>query len=171
MTVKKINFLSYVQERTVVVVKVAQSCQTLRPHGLYSPWSSPGQNSGVGSHSLLQGIFLTQGLNQRLLNWQGDSLALSHLGSPTYFPLLFSPSVVSNSLWPHELQHTMLIYPSLSLGVCSNSCPLSWWCHPTISFFVVPFSSCLQFFPASCSFPIIRVFSSESAPRIRQSKY
>ena len=61
MTVNKINFLSYVEERKVVVVKVAQSCPTLRPRRLYSPWNSPGQNPGVGSSSLLQGIFPTQG--------------------------------------------------------------------------------------------------------------
>ena len=47
--------------------------------------------------------------------------------------LLFSCSVVSNSLWPHRLQHTRLSYPSPSPGVCSNSCPLSRWCHPTTS--------------------------------------
>ena len=68
-----------------------------------------------------------------------------------YGLLLFSCSVVSNSLWSHGLQHTILPWPSLSPGVCSNSCPLSWWCHPTISF---PFSSCLQSFPASGSFPM-----------------
>ena len=66
MPMNKINFLSYVEERTVVVVKVAQSYPTLRPHGLYSPWNSPGQNTGVGSLSLLQGIFPTQGPNPGL---------------------------------------------------------------------------------------------------------
>ena len=66
MSMNKINFLSYVEERTVVVVKVAQSCPTLRPHGLYSPWNSPGQNTGVGSLSLLRGIFPSQGSNPGL---------------------------------------------------------------------------------------------------------
>ena len=47
--------------------------------------------------------------------------------------LLFSCSIVSNFLWPHEMQHTRLPCPSLSPGICSNSCPLSQWCHPTIS--------------------------------------
>ena len=56
--------------------------------------------------------------------------------------LLFSHSVVSNSLWPHGLQHARLPYPSLSSRVCCNSCLLSLWCHPTISFSVDPFSSC-----------------------------
>ena len=65
--------------------------------------------------------------------------------------LLFSHSVLSESWWAHELQHTRLIWPSLSSGICSNSCPLGWWCHPTISFSVVPFF-CPQSFPASESF-------------------
>ena len=65
--------------------------------------------------------------------------------------LFFSCSVVSNSFWPHGLQHTRLPCPSPSPGVCSNSCSLSQWCHPTILSSVVPFS-CLQSFPASGSF-------------------
>ena len=72
--------------------------------------------------------------------------------------LLFSGSVVSDSLWPHGLQHSRLPSPSLSPRVCSNSGPLSQWCHPTTSSSVVPFSSRLQSFPAS--FPISRLFTS-----------
>ena len=64
----------------------------------------------------------------------------------------FSHSVVSDSLRPHELQHARPRCPSPTPGVYPNSCPLSWWCHPTISSSVVPFSSCLQFFPISGSF-------------------
>ena len=60
---------------------------------------------------------------------------------------------MSNSLRPHGLQHARLTCPSLCPGVCSDSCPLSQWCHPTTSFSVVPFSSFLQFFPASESSP------------------
>ena len=56
---------------------------------------------------------------------------------------------MSNSLWPHRLQHAKPPCPSPTPGACSNSCPLSWWCHPTISSFVVPFCSCLQCFPVS----------------------
>ena len=74
--------------------------------------------------------------------------------------LLFSCSVVSDSLWSHGLQHARLPCPSLYPGVCSNSCPLSWWCLPTISSSVSPFSSCLQSFPASGSFPMSRLFAS-----------
>ena len=72
----------------------------------------------------------------------------------------FSCSVVSDSLWPHGLQHTRLSCPSPTPGACSNSCPLSQWCHPTISSSIVPFSSCPQSFPASGSFPRSQFFTS-----------
>ena len=75
--------------------------------------------------------------------------------------LLFSHLVVSDFLQPHGLQHTRPPCPSLlTPGACSNSCPLRWWCHPTISSSVVPFSSCLQSVPASGSFPMSRFFTS-----------
>ena len=64
----------------------------------------------------------------------------------------FSRSVVSDSLQPHELQHARPPCPSPTPGVHPNPCPLSRWCHPTVSSSVVPFSSCLQCFPASGSF-------------------
>ena len=64
----------------------------------------------------------------------------------------FSCSVMSDSLWPHEPQHTRPPCPSPTPRVHSNPCPLSQWCHPTISFSVVPFFSCPQSFPASGSF-------------------
>ena len=76
------------------------------------------------------------------------------------FLLLFSHSVVSDSVRHHGPQHTRLPCPSLSPGACSNSCPLSGWCHPTFSSSVAPFSSCLQSFPASGSFPISWLFAS-----------
>ena len=74
--------------------------------------------------------------------------------------LLFSHSVVSESLWPHGPQHARLPCPPPYPGVCSNSCPLSQWCHPTISSSFVPFSSCLQSLPASGSFPVSQLFAS-----------
>ena len=74
--------------------------------------------------------------------------------------LLFSRSVVSNSLWPQALQHTRLPCPSPSPRASSNSCSLSLWCHPTILSSIVPFSSCPQFSPASGSFPVSRLFAS-----------
>ena len=72
----------------------------------------------------------------------------------------FSGSVVSNSMQPRGLQHARLPCPSPTPGACSNSCPLIWWCHPTISSFAVPFSSCPQSFPASGSFPMSQFFTS-----------
>ena len=76
----------------------------------------------------------------------------------------FSCSVTSDSLRPHGLQHSRLSCPSPTPGACSDSHPLSQWCHPTISSSVIPFSSCIQSFPAS-------VFSSESVLHIRWTKY
>ena len=76
----------------------------------------------------------------------------------------FSHSVVSDSLWPHGPQHTRPPCPSPTPGVYPNSCPLSWWCHPTILSFVIPFSSYLQHqglpFPASGSFQMGQLFAS-----------
>ena len=70
----------------------------------------------------------------------------------------FSHSVMSDSLWPHELQHARPPYPSPTPRVYLNSCPLSRWCYPTISSSVIPFF-CLQFFPASGSFPMSQLFA------------
>ena len=67
---------------------------------------------------------------------------------------------MSDSLQPHGLQHARPPCPSPTIGVYSSSCPLSQWCHPTISFSVIPFSSCLQSFPASRSFPMSQFFAS-----------
>ena len=65
-----------------------------------------------------------------------------------------------DSLWPHGLQHTRFLCSPRSPGVCSNSCPLSRWCHPTISFSFTPFSSCPQSCPVSGSFPMSLFFTS-----------
>ena len=74
--------------------------------------------------------------------------------------LQFSPSVMSNSLRPHGLQHARLPCPSPTPRACSNLCPLNRWCHPTITSSAVPFSSHLQSFPASGSFPMSQFFVS-----------
>ena len=74
--------------------------------------------------------------------------------------LLFSHSVMSDSLQHPGLQHARLLCPPPSPGACSNSCPSSQWCHPTISSSVIPFSSCPQSFPASGSFPVSQFFAS-----------
>ena len=76
-------------------------------------------------------------------------------------PVRLSCSVMSNSLWHLAMQHARLPCPSPTPRVYSNSCPLSWWCHPTISS-VVPFSSCPQSLPASGSFPVSQLFTSGS---------
>ena len=74
----------------------------------------------------------------------------------------FSRSIVSNSATPHGLQDTRLLCPSPTPRACSNSCPSSQWCHSTIPSSVVPFSSCLQSFPASGFFPVSQLFTSRS---------
>ena len=75
------------------------------------------------------------------------------------YSVQFSCSVVSNSLWPHGLQHARPPCPSPTPGLHSNSCPLSRWCHPTISSSVIPFSSHFQFYPASGSFHMSEFFA------------
>jgi len=119
----------------------------------------------VGCHFLLQGIFLTQGLNICLLHWQADSLPMSHQRSPVYILLLFSCSVVSDSLQPHGLQHARLPCPStisqsllklMSIGSLMPSNHLILCCP-------------LLLLPSV--FPSIRVFSNESSLHIRWPKY
>ena len=86
---------------------------------------------------------------------------LLHCGMLSLFQFSpFSCSVMSDSLRPHGLQHTRLRCPSPTPGACSNSCPLSQLCHPTISSSVLPFSSSLQSFPATGSFPMSWFFAS-----------
>ena len=93
----------------------------------------------------------------------------SHSSHISWFSWVqFSHSVMSDSLRPHELQHTRLPCPTPTPRAHPNSCPLSRWCHLTISSFVVPFSSCPQSFPTSVSFPMTRLFVS-GAQRIRAS--
>ena len=101
--------------------------------------------------------------------FQASFLYSVRIGSCSRWPLLdtksnsvqFSRSVVSYSLQPHGLQHARLPCPSPTPEAWANSCPLSQWCHPTISFSVIPFSSCLQSFPASGSFQMSQFFSSK----------
>ena len=90
------------------------------------------------------------------LSW--DINFFSSLWNQTHF----SHSVLSNSLWPHGLKHIRRPCPSPTPRACTNSCPSSPWCHPTISSSVVPFSSCLQSFRASGCFPMIQFFTSGS---------
>ena len=80
--------------------------------------------------------------------------------SEQFSSVQFNRSVMSDCLRPHELQHTRPACPSPTPGVHPNSCPLSWWCHPTILSSVIPFSSCPQSFPASGSFQMSQLFTS-----------
>ena len=99
-----------------------------------------------------------------LYHWCQICHAFVPLSHWNYTPLRknavqFSRSVMSDSLWPYESQHTRPPCPSPTPGVHSNSCPSSWWCHPAISSSVVPFSSCPQSLPASEPFPVSQLFT------------
>ena len=91
-------------------------------------------------------------------SWVQHVLPVYTFPSPS---VQFSCSVVSDSLWPHEPQHIRPPCPSPTPSVRPSPCPLSWWCHPTISSSVVPFSSCSQSFPASGSFQMSQLFASD----------
>ena len=93
-------------------------------------------------------FILLGGTDKKVERWEGLLLLF-----------LFSHLVKSDSLWPHGRQHTRLPCPSLPPRACSDSCPLSWWCHPTISSPVIPFFSCLQSFPASGSFQMSQLLA------------
>ena len=111
------------------------------------------------SNSFFFFFFSTHSLNVHVLNSHFCSLifiwhTFPEETLPSYLLLLFIHSVVSSSLQPHGLQHTRLPCPSLSPGVCSNSCSLSWWCHLTIS------SSCPRSFPEWGSLSVSWFFES-----------
>ena len=115
-------------------------------------WSSQKTKLGNTCMSINSQIYISVVLNVCVcvcvcvyLKW--GSVQLSH-------------SVVSDSLWPHELQHARPSCPSLTPGVHPNPCPLSQWCHPNISSSAIPFCSCPQSFPASGSFPVSQLFAS-----------
>ena len=93
-------------------------------------------------------------MNARRKKWKDDVKKKF-----TFISAQFSCSVVSDSLWLHETQHARPPYPSPTPGVYPNSCPLSQWCHLTISSSVIPFSSCLQSFPTSGSFQMSQLFA------------
>ena len=131
-------------------------CNSLWPHGI-SPWNSPGQNTGVGKPFPSPGDLPNPGIEPRSPTLQADSLPAE---SKCSMPIQFSRSIVSDFLWPHGLQHTRPPCPSPTPRAYSNSCPLSRWCHPTISSSDIRFSSHLQSFPASGSFQISQLCKS-----------
>ena len=114
------------------------------------------KNFTNSSRELMKGIKKSQSDSP---HWPRN-LEQVNLSVPQFHHFQFSRSFMSDSLWPHGLKHARLPWPSPSPAVCSNSCPLSQRCHPTISSSVVPFSSCFQSFPASESFPMSQFFTS-----------
>ena len=120
-------------------------------------WEDP-LEEGLGTHSSI--------LVWKLL-WTEESGGLHSIGSQkvghwsdSACMHKFSCSVTSDSLRPHGAQIIRLPCPSPTRGACSDSCPVSQWCHPTISSSAIPFSSCVQSFPASGSFPMSQFFAS-----------
>ena len=93
-------------------------------------------------------------------NWSFLTCVPTTITSVQFSSVQFTLSVMSDSLWPYELQHTRPPCPSPTPWVRPHPCPSSWWCHPTISSSVVPFSSCPQSFPASRSFQMSQLFAS-----------
>ena len=96
----------------------------------------------------------------RLHRYYWNGLVSFQGGSEELWSVPFSHSVMSGSLQPHGLQHTRPPCPSPTPTACSNSCPSSQWCHPAILSSVIPFSSCLQSFPTTESFPMSQFFTS-----------
>ena len=150
-----------------------------QPTRLPHLWDSPGKNTGVGCHFLLQcmkvksesevtqlclilrdpmdcslpGSFVHGIFQAGVLEWGAIAFSVPLVVYIRSFSSVqFSWSVESDSLWLHGLQHAKLPCPSPTPGAYSNSCPSSRWCHPTISSSVIPFSSRPQSFPASGSF-------------------
>ena len=148
--------------------------EEMATHSRIVAWRMPGTEEPGGLPSM--------GLHRVGHDWSNLAAAaespwylhLLHLVLHSHHPILslllkiqfssvqFSRSVMSNSLWPYRLQHARPPCPSSTPRVYSNSCPFSQWCHPTISSSVIPFSSCLQFFPASGSFQMGKLSASGS---------
>ena len=127
-------------------------------HQAPCPWDNPGK-------SILQWVAISSSKGS---SWPRDWTSVScgfHIGRWILYHWVacqFSHLAMPDSLWPHGLQHSRLPCPSPTPGACSNSCPSSRWCHPIISSSIVPFSSCLQSFPASGALPMNQFFTSGS---------
>jgi len=133
------------------LVPCAEDCEQL---WCYQPWNTFG-NSVSQTHSLF-----TWKWKQIVCSSFNIAVVCKAWGWTYSCILLLSRSVMSESLQPRGLQHSRLACPSPSSRACSNSCPLNQWCHRTISSSVFPFSSCLQSFPESGSFPVSQLFAS-----------
>ena len=103
---------------------------------------------------------ISRSYNSSIFSFLSNLHTAPHSGYTNFSSVQFSHSVMSDSLRPHELQHTRPPCPSPTPRVHPKPCPLSQWCHPNISSSVFPFSSCLKSFPASGSFPMSQLFSS-----------
>ena len=114
----------------------------------------------LSSQSNSHNCMLTTGKTLTLIIWTSDHRVMSLLLNTLVGSVQFSRSVMSNSLRPHESQHTRPPCPSPTPGVHPNPCPLSRGCHPAVSSCVIPFSSCLQSLPASGSFQMSQLFAS-----------
>ena len=164
---------TWVSDWTTTITELLNDCWLTRgchPDG----GSHTGLLSSAFSHILLNSyvnavceyikLMLIRFVNNSRLRWLANTL-YDRIKTWKYFDrllltgwnLLFSCQVVYNFLGLHGLQHARLPWPSISPRVCSNSCPMSQWCHPTITSSVAPFSSCPQSFPVSGSFPMSRL--------------
>ena len=131
-------------------------------------WSCP-ISQGLNSNSPLTVAFLPplsfnyyHSVIYSTCSWLSDTPLFLLISAPLVFSSIqFSHSVMSDSLRPHDPQHTRPPCPSPTPGVHPNPCPLCQWCHPTISSSVIPFSSCPQSFPASGSFQMSQLFASD----------
>ena len=142
---------------------------SLVPRAFFSHLSTPAHATLYWVPLVVLLILLIHPLNRTLI-WidvstcgggqKGYPIPPLHLDTQYNHSVQFTCSVMSESLRPHGLQHTRPPCPSPTPGVYSNSCPLSQWCHPTSSSSVVPFSSRLQSFQASRSFPMSQFFAS-----------
>ena len=126
----------------------------LQPQHSLKPKHTPGKDSN--SLQFFKGWERKLQKSEASRGWCMRSKERSH----QFISVKFSHSLMSNSLWPHGLQHARPPCPSPTPRVYSNSCPLSHWYHPTISFSGIPFSSCLQSFPASGYFQMSQLFTS-----------
>ena len=107
-----------------------------------------------------QSLYMLPRISQQQGCFLALFLPLTCVSAPRVIVVQSLSLSVSNPLWPHGLQDSRRPCPSILTGVCSNSCPLNWWCHPAISYSAIPFSSCLQTFPASGSFAVSQLFPS-----------
>ena len=153
------NILLCIRDRSLQLCLTLWDPMNCSRSGPFCPRDSSGKNTGVGCSALLPTALPPgdpPGLGIELisltsnLHWQVSSLAPP--GKPIFY--------FTRSVSQFRLQHAKLPCPSPTPGDCSKSCPFSWWCHPTISSSVVPFSSCLLSLPASGSFPMSQFFTS-----------